>query len=222
MHPSVSVLQLDTQFPRVPGDVACPDTYNGDIEIIRVPGALVRNIVISRPGDIDIQPFEDAVKHARGEVIVTSCGFLSFWQEHLQSCTSRPFISSSLVALDRLSDRFAPQNLLILTFDALSLNEAHLGDHRRYAGAICGLSPQMHLHDVISTGQSELKTDVASDEMIELVRKSRMHSHKHILLECTNMPPYKQALKAEFGLPVSDILSEIERIRPNTIADAFL
>ncbi|MEP3846224.1 MAG: aspartate/glutamate racemase family protein [Paracoccaceae bacterium] len=222
MRPSVSVLQLDTQFPRVPGDVACRDTYNDEIEIIRIPGASVRNIVTCRPGDIDIQLFEDAVKNAGGDVIVTSCGFLSFWQKHLQSCTTRPFISSSLVALDRLSAVYAPQELMILTFDATSLNEFHLGDHRRYAGATRGLSPQMHLRHVISTGQSELKTDVASDEMVDLVRKSRVQSHKHILLECTNMPPYKQALKTEFELPVSDILTEIERIRPNTIARAFL
>ncbi|MEO9820517.1 MAG: hypothetical protein ABJ370_12675 [Paracoccaceae bacterium] len=222
MRPSVSVLQLDTQFPRVPGDVACRETYHDEIEIIRIPGASVSNIVTDRPGEIDIQPFEDAVKNARGDVIVTSCGFLSFWQEHLQSCTTRPFISSSLTALDRLSSLFAPEELLILTFDAQSLNGSHFGVHRQYVCAIRGLRPQTHLRQVIATGQSELNANVASGEMIDLVRTDHVDRHKHILLECTNMPPYKQALKAEFGLPVSDILTEIERVRPDTIVRAFL
>ena len=222
MRPSVSVLQLDTQFPRVPGDVACPDTFNQEIEIIRISGAKVDTIVTSRPGDIDIQPFEEAVKKARGDVIVTSCGFLSFWQDHLQSCSTRPFISSSLIAMDHLSVRFAPEDLLILTFDAQSLNERHLGTHHSYAHSIRGMGSNMHLRDVISTGHSELNLDRASGELVDLVRNEGADRYKHILLECTNMPPYKNALRREFGLPVSDILTEIERVCPGTITPAFL
>lgn len=74
--PSVTVLQLDTDFPRVPGDVARPDTYIGDVEILRIPNATVGQIVRADPAAIPIAPFEQAMHQATGDRIVTSCGFL--------------------------------------------------------------------------------------------------------------------------------------------------
>ncbi|MFT5067152.1 MAG: hypothetical protein ACI9TA_002779, partial [Reinekea sp.] len=70
MAPTVTVLQLDTNFPRVPGDVGCAETYCGDIEILRVPNATVGQIVSVDPASIHIAPFEEALSTARGDVIV--------------------------------------------------------------------------------------------------------------------------------------------------------
>ena len=104
MRPTVSVLQLDTHFPRIPGDVGSKASYLGPIEIIRIPQATVRAIVSDRPDRINIVPFEGALRIARGDVIVTSCGFLAYWQVHLQRSTRRPFISSALMALEGRDD----------------------------------------------------------------------------------------------------------------------
>ena len=66
MPPALTILQLDTDFPRVPGDVACPETYTCEVEIIRVPRATVGQIVSDRPEEIDIIPFETALHRAQG------------------------------------------------------------------------------------------------------------------------------------------------------------
>ena len=50
----VSVLQLDTRFCRVPGDVGCGDSYVNVPEIIRVPRASVADIVSDQPNQIDL------------------------------------------------------------------------------------------------------------------------------------------------------------------------
>lgn len=71
------VLLLDTQFPRSAGDVGCPDTYWEELEIIRIPKATVSEIVTSRPESVDLGPFAEAIVNASGDVITTSCGFLS-------------------------------------------------------------------------------------------------------------------------------------------------
>ena len=52
MAPSVTVLQLDTDFPRVAGDVGCEQTYLDDIQIIRIPNATVGQIVSADPAAI--------------------------------------------------------------------------------------------------------------------------------------------------------------------------
>ncbi len=52
----VTVLQLDTDFPRIAGDVGCKESYARPPQIIRVKGASVGRIVTDRPQDIDIAP----------------------------------------------------------------------------------------------------------------------------------------------------------------------
>ena len=161
MRPSVTVLQLDTHFPRVAGDVGAPATYLNDVEIIRVTGASVVGIVTDEPASIDVAPFEAALKAAKGDVVVTSCGFLSYWQNHLEDQIQRPFISSSLTALDRLADHDIDA-LSILTFDAAKLGVAHLGNNARFMPSIIGLNPNAHLRAVIGGDRAKLDVDRAA------------------------------------------------------------
>ncbi|MEP2707610.1 MAG: hypothetical protein ABJQ71_19875 [Roseibium sp.] len=219
MAPSVTVLQLDTEFPRVPGDVGCKQTYVGDIEIIRIANATVGQIVSSNPATIPIAPFEAALTAAKGEVVVTSCGFLSYWQTHLQSRTDKPFISSALTALHQLCNFHVPHDILTLTFDASRLNAQHFGP---YETDVIGLPTDMHLRQVISQNLTELDVDLATREVTEFVMTQRKEHHKHILLECTNLPPYKDAIGSATDLPITDILTGIEGVRQNTIRPAFL
>ena len=62
----------------------------------------------------------------------------------------------------------------------------------------------------------------AMTELVDFVRAQQQPAHKCLLLECTNLPPYKHALSAATGLPVVDILTEIEIAAPGTIRPAFL
>ena len=219
MAPSVTVLQLDTDFPRVPGDVGNPQTYIGEIEILRIPNATVGQIVSANPAAIPIAPFETALAHARGDIIVTSCGFLSYWQHHLARQTDRPFISSALTALPDLCRRHAPHDILTVTFDANSLNAAHFGP---YQTDVIGLPADMHLRQVISQNLPSLDLARATQDITDFIASQCQPHHKHVLLECTNLPPYKNALCARIGLPITDILTCIETARPNTIVPAFV
>lgn len=221
MRPAVSVLQLDTRFPRIPGDVGCPATYRDDVEIITVPQATVDRIVSARPDKIDIAPFQNAIRLARGDIVVTSCGFLSYWQQHLSAAIDRPFISSALTALDRLQPDHEPGEIMILTFDAGSLTQAHLGRHAAFISGVVGLPRGSHLRQVISADLPDLDVDKARREIVTLAVGQRSPAHGHILLECTNLPPYKSAVQRATGLPITDILTEIERLRPGSVMPAF-
>lgn len=218
MTPAITVLQLDTQFPRVAGDVACPETYRGPVEILRIPNASVGQITSANPASILIAPFEAALDVARGELIVTSCGFLSYWQTHLQALTQKPFISSALTALPTLTKIYDPREILTVTFDANTLNEQHFGP---YPVDLIGLSPEMHLRQVIAGDLPQLDTELAAREVAELISQHQQTHHKHILLECTNLPPYKHAIAAATGLPITDILASIEQQRPGSIRPTF-
>lgn len=222
MPPKVTVLQLQTSFPRIPGDVASPETYLGELEVISIANATVRNIVSQTPDRIDIKPFEDALEKATGDIIVTSCGFLAYWQKHLALRTNKPFISSALVALKELSLRFSPSEILILTFDKESLGHAHFGEYTAYHGGTIGLRADMYLRRVISEDQRDLDVAKATHDVTSILTGAKLSAYRHILLECTNLPPYKPTITRMTGLGVSDILTCIEGMKPGSVRPEFL
>lgn len=217
---ALSVLQLDTRFPRIPGDVACAETFTGDVEIIRISAASVATVVSGQPERIDIRPFEDAIQNARGDVIATSCGFLAYWQDHMQSLTDRPVISSALVALRRLAT--PPEKTLTITFDAEKLVSGQsemLGD---YLDSVVGLEEKSHLRQVIENDADALDAELAQDEICNLLFRHVTSEIETMVLECTNLPPYKTAMRKVFEGQIIDILSEIEACRPGTVHREFL
>lgn len=218
----LSLLQLDTAIERIAGDVGSAATFVAAPQVIRVPAATVAQVVTRTPSRIDIAPFETALQQASGDVIATSCGFLAPFQDHLAGQTDRPFVASALSALDHLSDQVTPKQIMIVTFAADQLGPAHFGRHDRYLAATVGLPVGSHLRQVITDDTTSLDPVLAQDELTALVRRHLTPAHRHILLECTNLPPYKSALRAATGLPISDILTQIERARPGTVAPAFL
>lgn len=220
MKPALSVLQLDTGFPRIPGDVAAPETYTAPVEILRVVGASVSNIVRNDPRGIEIGPFEVAQRRAKGRIVATSCGFLSYWQDHLQGCDTRPFVSSALLALPRLLCEFKPDELMIVTFDAESLGAAHVPKGAQDVPVV-GLPGDSILRRAISDDQVFDALE-AEAEVVDLVQTHAGPGTRHLVFECTNLPPFKKAIRAACGFETSSILSEIERHAPGLVHPDFL
>lgn len=219
----VSILQLDTNFPRIAGDVAAPETYKCDVEVIRIPRADVKQIVRSDPQKIEIAPFLNAAKTAKGQVVVTSCGFLSPFQDQIQTELDRPFIASSLNGLPGLMQQSAQHGVGIVTFDADKLTDAHfpIGIERSDLPTI-GLRDDSHLRQVIQQDRPDLNFDLAKTEVLRLLKDELPAHIQTLVLECTNLPPYKSAIQQMFKIQTFDILDMVEQLRPESIADPFL
>jgi hypothetical protein len=220
----VSVLQLDTRFCRVPGDVGCAESYLHDPEIIRVPCASVANIVTDQPGQIDLDPFLNAIERATGDVVVTSCGFLSPFQDQLQSITPKPIIASVLNMLSDLDVMKGADRSSLLTFDATRLVEAHFPNpYRANDFRVVGLRPNNPLRQRIEEDvpdcfdASDVVNAVVADFALAV-----MPTTETVILECTNLPPYKPQMRHDSNVRIIDILSAIECIAPNTIAPQYL
>ena len=220
----VSVLQLDTRFRRVPGDVGCGDSYVNDPEIIRVPSASVADVVSDQPNQIDLGPFLKAIEQAAGDVIVTSCGFLSPFQDQLQSVTHKPVIASVLNKLSDLKVTKGAERSSVLTFNADRLVDAHFpnpfraGDFR-----IVGLRPDNPLRQRI---EGDIPDRFDPSDMQEAVMHdfaaAMTPTTETVVLECTNLPPYKPQMRRNSDVRIVDILSAIEHIAPKTIAPQYL
>ena len=222
--PVVSLFQLDTSFPRIPGDIGSPETWRAGLDIHVVPELSVAQVINSDPGATDMAPVEAAMDRARGDILTTSCGFLCYWQDRLAARTAAPFVSSALLALPDLRRRFADDELAILTFNADVLTSpAFAPSLGGFAGPVAGLAEESHLRQVIANDLPALDRRRAEDEIVRLVDGlCAAGGVRALLLECTNLPPYKQALKARFDIEIFDILTLIDGMKADIVDPAHL
>jgi hypothetical protein len=221
--PILSLLQLDTGFPRIAGDVASPETWCARLEPHVMAGLSVRKVITTAPCESDVAGIESVLADARGDVITTSCGFLGIWQDRLAGAAPAPFIASSLVGLLELMDRYGPDELAILTFDAATLMAPAFGRMLNgFAGPVIGLPATSHLKQVIADDLPQLDRNRAESEIIDLVAcLLAQRPVRALVLECTNLPPYKAALKKKFDIEIFDILTQIHLVNPDIVNPAF-
>ena len=203
----LGVLMLDTRFPRPPGDVGNAQTYARagiPVRFLTVEGASPQRIVEEADPRL-VQPFVDGAVQlvAQGaSMITTSCGFLAAYQDVLSKAVSVPVLTSSLLQVGRF------ENPGIVTFDAKSLNPQILQAAGVPAATpVMGVQPGCEFHRRILNNDTVLDLEEAQRNVVDAaMRLVEAHpSVQNIVLECTNMPPYREALAAATGREVHDI-----------------
>lgn len=211
----LGVLMLDTSFPRPVGDIGNPGSFDHPVIYRRLPGAAVSRIVTDQPLQDDL--IELFVHHAKAleaagaTMITTSCGFLFPLQDRLQAEVGVPVVTSALCMVPVLRQKLGADTPIgILTFDAERLCRHHIpGDG---PVVVEGLKASDHLYRVIADDLEELDEVEAcanvSDAVSRLVsRESNLHV---VVLECTNLPPYRAKILKNRTFSVFDIHDAIK------------
>jgi hypothetical protein len=209
----LGILMLDTRFPRPLGDIGNPQTFARlgiPVRCVTVVGASPQRIV--QQGDPALlQPFIDAagaLAQAGARMISTSCGFLALWQAQLAQALPVPVLTSSLLACASLG---RPG---IVTIDAQALGSATLRAANVPVGTpVQGVAPGCEFQRRILGNETELDLAQARDDVVQAsCRLVQAHPDvSDIVLECTNMPPYRQAVMNATGRPVVDIVTLLQR-----------
>jgi len=206
----LGILTLDTTFPRIRGDVGCPETFDFPVKYATVTGADPEHVV-HLGSDAALPHF---VRAAQGLVeegcvgIATTCGFLARWQRDLAAELPVPVLTSSLLALPLVAHMLpAHRKVGIVTYSAAALTPALL----EAAGAtaytpVQGVDPSGYFAHMIRHGGAHLDTAKMSADVVEASRHLvALHQDVGaIVLECANMPPYRDAVVAATELPVFD------------------
>ena len=223
MH-KVCVLQLDTKFPRVPGDVACRETFVTQVRIVKIKKAYVNNIVLGIPENNQFVKFEEEIRKADEQLIITSCGFTYYWQDRLNQLTQSNIISSSLCGLNLKRKIYKDEEILILTFDEKNLRlliNSNL--EKPFEGHILGLRKDHHLYDTIVNDVEYLCYNTVQNELNDFLQHFLAGKNiKLLILECTNIPPYKKGFRTFFHGEILDILSLVEESLPGLVNPTFL
>lgn len=202
----LGVLMLDTRFPRPLGDIGHPGSFTMPVRHRVVRAASPERVVRRRAqGLLPAFVAEAQALVAEGaRAITTSCGFLVLVQAELQAALPVPVWSSSLLQLPSLE---APG---VVTAEASSLTE----DHLRAAGAapdtpVAGLPDGGPLQRTLLENLPTLDEAAARADTVAAAHAliERHPAVREIVLECTNLPPYADAVRAATGRPVHDILT---------------
>ncbi len=219
----VGVIMLETRFPRPPGDIGNPETFGGRAIYEIVPGAVADRVVrAGAPDPALLAPFlaaRDRLVAAGAGLVTTSCGFLARFQEALARDCPVPVVTSSLTALPTLAARYG--HIGVITIHAGRLTPDYLMAVAAAADTpVEGTESGREITPKLLGDATDLDLAAAERDVVEAGKRlqARVPDLAAVLLECTNMPPYRAALTGALGLPVFDILTVLEAHAPGLVA----
>ncbi|KAL4871460.1 hypothetical protein BDV12DRAFT_194519 [Aspergillus spectabilis] len=213
--PPIGFLAVECFFYRPSGDAFNENTWSFPI-IRELAEGSKENILVSKADYSEefLASFIKAGKKLaeRGAVgIITSCRFLAQAQTVLAESLPIPIATSSLLQIPSILS-FLPPSLKIgiLTYNAAELGPAHfnnLGIPPSSAARciIKGAKPNGSLQSLVR-GKIPYSHDDIDAEMISAASELVCGNEGigAIVLECTQMPVYAEAVQREVGLPVYD------------------
>ncbi len=207
----VGILMLDTRFPRLQGDVGHAGTWPFPVRYRVVRGASPAVAVKEHARDLIDDFVEAGLELVEGGVrlISTSCGFLTLFQKQLATRLGVAVATSALQQAGQIQACLPPgRRVGILTISRPDLTPEHLEAAGVPRGTpVWGLEEGCELQRVILGDEPALDVRAAEQDMRNAVTafQARHPELGAILLECTNMPPYRDAVREETGLPVYSI-----------------
>ena len=213
----IGIMMLNTRFPRFLGDIGNADSFNSPPLYALVEGANVNTVVSGGP--IDQSLIDNFIHCAKGleskgaTVIGTSCGFLASAQNDIQQGINVPFLSSSLVLTPLLKTMFGNDAPIgVLTFDANKLSPLHFNGALDDTISIHGLDPTGPWHQCIANNTPHIEEKDAMDGAMEVATRciNAQPDTRAILIECTNLSPFKNQMRKQFGLPVFDLVDALQ------------
>jgi hypothetical protein len=212
----LGILMLDTRFPRIEGDIGNAASFNFPVIFRTMTGIGPADAVAAHPD----RPRVLAALKANAEALAgegavglsTSCGFLALYQKELEALSPVPVATSALLLIKELTGR----KVGVLTASAENLTPAHLAA----VGApgdtpVQGLPSDGAFAATFLRNGLTLDRDAVERETVQSGRSLIAHhpSIDTLVLECTNLPPYKRALEQALGLQVLDVLDLLRDFR---------
>ena len=211
---TIGVLKLNTRFPRLLGDIGNAESFRYPVNYCTIESAIPANVTVADdlPESLQHEFLAAALKliDQNVSIITTTCGFLSTMQVQLADLSSTPVICSSLALQPLLTQiHGGAEHIGVLTFNPDTLNQNHFGSAQ--IGHIEGLQATDKLRQVIEKDLTQLDPAIARDEVIAASDRllNSQRNTRAIILECTNLSPYKQDIREHTGVAVYDIVDAV-------------
>lgn len=211
----LGILTLDTAFPRIAGDVGAVETFPFPVRHAVVHGAYVDGVVHAPDAGL-VPAFVAAARRLQAEgctAITTTCGFLVRWQDDIARALDVPVLTSVLLMLPLLTRCVGgARRVGVVTYSASSLSpDLLVAAGTDAATPVAGVDPRGYFATTIRQGVATLDRDRMSADVVAAARTlaAAVPALGAIVLECANMPPYRDDVAAALHIPVFDAVDLI-------------
>ena len=209
----IGLLMLDTDFPRIPGDLGNAETWPFPLLYKVIRGATPKSVNTDREGWI-LDAFIEAGKEMVAEGadgLTTSCGFLSLYQADLAAACGVPVAASSLMQVPFVERLLPPgKRAGILTMSTTIMQPDHLESVGIAPDTpVEGCQDGQEFHLVPRRGDQFMDVGLCEQDVLE-AGEALVRRHPEVgavVMECTNMPPFARALSEYIAMPVFTIYS---------------
>ena len=224
----IGILMLDTNFPRIKGDIGNEETFSFPTVKKIVTGADTTKVVDLGDRGL-LNNFIDACRELESlgvSAITTSCGFLAKFQRELADSVDIPVFTSSLIQAKYIEPLLKKdQTIGILTIKKSSLTEEHfkgvgIENINKVIYSMEGTSFEKTFMDTeIKYNKNKLQQDILEVATKMVTENSNIGA---IICECTNMPPFSKAISDKLNIPVFDIVTLTNYIYSSINKPSFL
>jgi len=218
---SLGVIRLDYDYPPAPGDIDSPDSFAYDVYYRVVPGFTFEVCQSGRMPPPVEKEFIEAVQWLvkKGVAGITGdCGFMMYFQSLARNHCKLPVFMSSLCQLPAVTCGFSKYELIAI----MTANDASLRPMRDLIKDECGVDTEERRYVMVGCQDIEGFEQVALGGKVDvekvtpgMVKKANetLRAHPKIrafLMECTELGPYSDAIRAATRLPVYDAITSCD------------
>lgn len=207
------------QLESLPGNSINPLTYPFPVLFKRVKGANYQSVLVAPDGRLAgamIQAAESMIDQGV-KAIITSCGFNAIFQKELANALQVPVYTSALLQIPFIRASLGMKKLLVITASKKDLNVEHfhaVGVKEMRGIEIYGMEKMPEWSKISHFPNQPLLIEKIEDEVVSLVAAAQQ-GHPDIgaiLLECTDLPPFADAVRKASQLQVYDLLTMVALI----------
>ncbi|MER8506779.1 aspartate/glutamate racemase family protein [Mesorhizobium sp. M0751] len=212
---------IDCFNPFIPGDVGNACTYDYPVLYHEVPDVTIKRLLDE--GDLSLTPnVIEAARHLERQgvrAITSDCGYMLHFQDVVADAVKIPVMLSSLLQLPFIASTLGRQQSIgIICANSVRLSEDMLEKAFPYRNRqlfVAGMEGKAGFRGGILEENGIIDSEAVEQELVEVGRDLLRDNPAigAILLECSNLPPYAQALQRAVGLPVFDFITMIDQMR---------
>lgn len=217
-RPPLGILMLEGKMADVPGCMACEATF---------PYPVVRKVVRGSKTPLSAEEawamlplYVDAARELEQEgvaAITANCGLIALMQKELAATVRVPVVTSALLMVPDLHRLVGGRRIGILTFFTHAVGERNYNasgwSSHDIPVALGGVGDSEAWLTFLRTKEvpAELREQMTAD-LLAVVR-GMLDEHPDIgafVSECTMLPACLQAIREEVGVPVYDVLTQLD------------
>ncbi len=196
------------------------DSYPFPVGLCRIEGANIET-VLENPSPAVLSRMIEKARELSGDgikAITTSCGFNAVFQKELAGALDIPVFTSSLLQVPYLRNVLpGNKSVAVITAKKAALKKEHfnaVGITEDMKVVVLGMENSPEWNKIFTAPEEDIDLGIVAREVVSTAAEA-VRERPDIgafVLECTDLPPFAQAIREATGRPVLDFITMMESI----------